>query len=218
MPKSGEVGPGDKLSQLRENKKLSLRQAARLSEGGVSHAYISDLEKGIAPWSKASLTTIRGLARAYDLSVPALLEYINGTEAVEQDPFEGDFVIFDIRNEVIRSRRTVPSYHLTVSGDRGEIVPSDVKIYVDEDWRGDYDAYILESDSNYRTTIIARRQNFAQKGDEVVCEVSGRGVLIAKIVAIVGDTYFLKGNFEPFDADVLTILGVVVRKQEDRLS
>lgn len=119
---------------------------------------------------------------------------------------------------VVRSTRTAPAYRLTVSGGKGRIVQSDAKIYINEDWEGEFDAYVLETSTRYRTTVIVRRQTSANKGDEVIGETLERGVFLAEVVAVVNGTYFLKGDFEPFETDDLAVRGVVVRKQEDRLA
>ena len=220
MPKGAEVGPGDKLSQLREKKNLSLRQAARLSEGGVSHAYIADLEKGIAPWSKASLTTVRGLARAYDLTVADLLHYINGADARALE-FEDEALVVSFETEVIRTTRTVPAFNLTVSrsDQKGDLVPSDKRIYIDEDWQGDFEAVLLEVSGRYQATVIIRRQTYAAKGDEILFSSAEHGWLFADVKDVDGQTYFLDGlDFDAFVAKNPAIRGVVVRKQFDRLA
>jgi SOS-response transcriptional repressor LexA len=76
--------PGDRLRQLREDRGLGVREVARLSEGAFTHAYVSNLENGQSAWPKASLTTIRGFARAFNMSVDKLLSFVAGDEQPDE--------------------------------------------------------------------------------------------------------------------------------------
>ena len=179
------------------------------SQGWVSNYLFSDTQRTLRRMLIDSPDQLEHLSSVLEWSPETLLNEV-GVK------IPGLIVKSDA--EIIRSSRTVPAFHLTVSGGKGGFVPSDAKIYIDEDWDGEFDAYILDTENMYRTTVIVRRQDSAQKGEMIVCETPEQGVFIAEIVAVREDSYFLKGDFEPFETDALTVRGVVVRKQEDRLA
>lgn len=67
---------GDLLQTLRQNKSFSLREAA--DKTGLSHTYISDIEKGMRRGTRTPLhpspDTLKRLADAYDYPYHKLLE------------------------------------------------------------------------------------------------------------------------------------------------
>lgn len=81
--------PGDRLRKLREARGLGVREVARLSKGAFSHAYVSNLENGQSAWPKASLTTLRGFARAFGMSVDSLIGFVaNGDDKDQEEDKE----------------------------------------------------------------------------------------------------------------------------------
>ena len=200
--------PGERLAELREKRRFSLRQVARLSEGAVSHTYVADLEKGVAPWSKASLETIRGLARAYDMSVPELLDYARGASASEpEEPEE------PVARTFTKVARHIPAFRLFVprSG-KGELVrDEDELVPLDSGDEREFDAYNIEGEGLEQVTYVARRQNHARKDHLVVCEVPDRGILVAKIKAVEGRIFVLETlRKETIVTERIGIKGVVV--------
>ena len=78
--------PGDRLRELREGFGLGVREVARLSEGAFTHSYVSNLENGVSAWSKASLTTLKGFARAFGISVDELIRRVSDDEGDPPKP------------------------------------------------------------------------------------------------------------------------------------
>ena len=70
---SETYGPGEYIRQLRESRGLSLREAAKRSGGLVSHTHIAELEKRPGAWDRVTLSTLEGLARAYDIDIQELV-------------------------------------------------------------------------------------------------------------------------------------------------
>jgi len=71
---TGETyGPGEFIKHLREERGLSLREAAKRSGGLVSHTHIAELEKRPGAWDRVTLSTLEGLARAYDIDIQELV-------------------------------------------------------------------------------------------------------------------------------------------------
>lgn len=201
-----DLSPSEKLARLREGKGLSLREVAKRSEGAVSHSYISDLEKGLSPWNSASLTTVKGLARAYDLSVVGLLDYVNGNPDLFSD------------TEIVRSNRTVSTYRLTASGERWEMMKTSERTFIDEDLvEGDYVAFVIDEGERYRTTLVVKRQEFAEAQDDIVCRLEDVGVVVAEVIAHKDGTYYLAHGGVPVVPEQLEILGVVVSTRRDRI-
>src|SRR6056297_641988 len=97
--------PGDRLRKLREDRGLSTRELARDSEGALTYSYISHLERGVAPWSKVSLTILRGLARGLRMPIEDLINHVDGRAEVSE-----------VADNLVTGRR-VPVYDLVSGGD-----------------------------------------------------------------------------------------------------
>lgn len=84
---------GDFLKSLREEKKLSLREAAKKS--GLSHSYINSLELGRHPKTKVPINpspeSLKRLSDAYNYPYPILMKvagYIRDTEPLIEEEME----------------------------------------------------------------------------------------------------------------------------------
>ena len=110
---TGETyGPGEFIRHLREERGLSLREAARRSGGLVSHTHIAELEKRPGAWDRVTLSTLEGLARAYDIDIQELV-------ALTKKPLEGRSALEKLGARPITSTMKVPIVG-TVSAGRGE--------------------------------------------------------------------------------------------------
>lgn len=84
---------GDRIKKLRETRGISIREAAKLSEGLFSHGYLAQLEAGISSWQKVSLQILQGMARAFNMSLSDFVDYVNGVNE--------EFVMTPFRNAPI---------------------------------------------------------------------------------------------------------------------
>jgi hypothetical protein len=117
-----------------------------------------------------------------------------------------------IQTEIVRSSRTIPTFLLTVSRGRGELISSDVKTYIDEDWQGEFEALILEQNETLQRTLIYQKGSQVSVGQKIIVEVADRGIVVADVVDINGELYYLSAD-KPFAATSPRILGVVIREQ-----
>lgn len=75
-----EKTPGDRLREIRENLKLSLREAAKRGEKQITHSHIGKIEKGEQAWSNVGYPVITALARAYEMSPEKLISKAEGRD------------------------------------------------------------------------------------------------------------------------------------------
>jgi transcriptional regulator with XRE-family HTH domain len=70
---------------------LSIRQAAKLSEGAITHSHWSLLESDDERWKKVQHDTVVGIARALEVSPDALWNVIRGRTPARSTTTEGVF-------------------------------------------------------------------------------------------------------------------------------
>ena len=180
-------------------------QSLGKSQGWVSQYLFRDTSRTLRRMLVDSPEMLERLADALQWPLDALLREarltIPGISIFSQTKSAGE-------------SRLIPLYALD---SHGKLAPTGEFPFT-ESWEGAYDAYRLEftQGSYRRTTVIARRQSFAQPGNEVIAETEERGVVVAEVVGIEGGTYFLQSEGEPFVARNVTVRGVVMRRQEDR--
>lgn len=132
------------------------------------------------------------------------------------------------RTDLGKTSRVIPSFRLTVANGKGKVMSYHRKVFIDEDWEGEFEAYIVEDENKrFQTTIVIKLPERDDEGnviteymagDEVLCDTPEHGTLLCEIVWRDGITYFLKPEgLEPFASQQVVIRGSVERKQEDRL-
>ena len=165
--------PGDRLKQLREARGLAGREVARRSEGAFTHSYVSYLERGGAPWAKVSLTVLKGFARAFDMTVEDLVQYVDGRTE------------FSANAEDVIQGRKVPVYDLVSAGDGldGGIVIDYAEIPLR--WSGEHVGYQIEGESMTPripagSTIIVKKTEDVRPGQVVVAYVPEHGMVVKR--------------------------------------
>ena len=209
-----KFNPGNILRELRDKRGLSMRQAAKLA--GISHTRVSEIEDSPGRLEGLKLSTLEGLAHAYGISVTDMIRIARGKSSDHTD--KPDHAQLTPLGSVVRSTRTIPTFRLIVSASgKGELVKDERTTYFDDDREGEFEAYVLEGAGPNTTTIITRKQSYARKGNQIVCEVPEYGVIVAQVAGIEQGTYFLlpETSSEPIVTKEIKILGVVVRKQKD---
>lgn len=180
--------PGDRLRRLREQRKLGVREVARLSEGAFSHSYVSNLESGVSSWSSASLQIIQGFARAFRMDVHELIREVGGRAEVIPEPPTGT--------------RTLPVYSWVSGGaglEGGEVVD---QLEVPDTWTGEFQAYRIEGDSMSpripdNSTIVVKRTANVRPGQMIVAWVPEVGMLIKHFERITADGTYVLSSFNP---------------------
>ena len=174
---TGETyGPGDFIRMLREERGLSLREAAKRSGGLISHTHIAELEKRPGAWDRVTLSTLEGLARAYDIDIQELV-------AVTKRPIDTYAALEKLGARPVTSTMKVPILG-TVSAGRGETtVELEGELEVPEEVLRRYRSYNLfalrvTGDSMYcedlpisippGAYVVAAADLAAQPGDVVV--------------------------------------------------
>ena len=203
--------PGDRLRRIRDRLRISTREVARRSEGAVTHAYVSNLENGVSPWSKVSLTTMKGLARAYGMSLKEFISAIEKSDLGHDPEQKGTTV-----TQVPSSLHTLPTYRLVVPRQgKGEVVRMEDEVLpLDEELTGEFELYRLEEEGREPVSYIIRKQTHAKAGHVVVCDMPERGTFAAKVKSIQGNLYILETAFETFATEKIAIRGVAVYKHE----
>jgi transcriptional regulator with XRE-family HTH domain len=77
------VEPGEYLRGKREEQGISLRKLGERS--GLTFSYISELERGLRPWSATSLETLEGLARGLGVPVDEMIRVARGQYVRPED-------------------------------------------------------------------------------------------------------------------------------------
>jgi SOS-response transcriptional repressor LexA len=117
--------PGERLRQLRARLGWSLRTAAKASEG-VSYSTIKNLEDSPGAWEAVTLGTLRGIARAYGMTVDRLIAIaFDGDDA----PNLADEVLKKVAAlEVHPDWVAFPVYGTVDAGDIGAATPGDDEV------------------------------------------------------------------------------------------
>jgi SOS-response transcriptional repressor LexA len=216
--------PGERLRTLRESRGLSLREAAKRSEGGITHAHISHLENDPAAWKKVSHAKVLALARAYNLSLNGLLNEVNGTPYPVKPNIYTDQVHLETP-DINGGRRRIPVIDLLSAGpgnDGGTVVSS---VDLGEEFVGAHAAYRITGDSMFpdihdRGTVIIRCQEYSSPKNIIVCWTPEDGML-CKYLDRVEDGYYVLTSVNPAYKPIWTrdihIYGIVVEIRNPRI-
>lgn len=177
-----EETAGERLRKIRESLGLGVREAARLSQGLVSHAQISNLEKDLSAWRKAQLSTVHGLALAYGRSVEQLLREVGGVESEVEEDLDAIGI------------RTAPVYDLVGAGlglEGGRVID---QLDIPSSWRGEFVGYKITGQSMAPSipegsTVAVKVQDWAEPGQIIVCFTSEHGMLLKYFAGVTPDGY-----------------------------
>mgnify|MGYP002779646224 CR=1 FL=1 len=197
--------PGERMKRLREERGLSVRDVAKLSENAFTHSYVSSLENNYAAWSNIGLDKLKGFARAYDMSIEDLIAFIDNRRPVQDETTLGELY------------KPVRTFTLTASPEgKGVMIDEANEITLLPDNTFNYELYkvCMSGETQPRLRLLVRRQSQIQAGQLIVCETKAWGVTIARVRAIKDKLYSLDdtifGRSELFKDKELSILGVVV--------
>ena len=113
---------------------------------------------------------------------------------------------------------SVPTYRLIQTpGKPGGVMRTGIVTFIDEDWEGEFEAYVINDDGSERTTAIIKLGEIPRPKDTVLLRTKERGVFLARVVTIDSDSYFLDGKEGPFVEKSPEVLGVRWRVQTDRI-
>lgn len=215
--------PGERLRKLREEAGISLREAAKRSEGGITHAHISHLERDPAAWSKASHEKLLALSRAYGVSLEKLLSRVNGTPYPTKPNIYTDQVHLET-SDINQGRRRIPVIDLLSAGpgnDGGTVVGS---VDLGDEFLGAHAAYRITGDSMFpdihdRGTVIIRCQEYSSPKNIIVCWTPDEG-MVCKYLDRVEDGYYVLTSVNPAYKPIWTrevhIYGIVVEIRNPR--
>jgi transcriptional regulator with XRE-family HTH domain len=206
---SSVVSAGEKLKSLRENRKLSVRDVAKLSENAFTSSYVSNLENGLSSWNSAGLSTIKGFARAYDMSVTDLIAY------VENRPIKDNSDVHDLYKEI-------PTYDLTTSIEgRGEVEKVADELSLVPDIHHSYELYKVYSpgETRPRMRLLVRKHNQHLKANHIiVCDTPDWGVTVSRVLAVKDNFYSLECTISERSQIIkdkqVKVLGLVAARTE----
>lgn len=163
---------GERLTQLRLDRGLSLRGAAQLSEGAISHSHLSDLEKGRTTWDDLSYSRISGLARAYGLNPRTLIEHATGFET-DQPAVQVYFLPLVAEGGALPDRRSdkerIP---LTFPGLWGHDEKNLFAVAMKDD--------VMKGYATVNDLVMFDSQDRLQVGAVVALQLPGRGLLVRR--------------------------------------
>lgn len=215
--------PGERLRKLRISRGLSLREAAKLSEGGITHAHISHLEIDPAAWSKISHEKLVALARAYNLPLNAFLSEVNDTPYPAKPNIYTDQVHLETPN-INHGRRRIPVIDLLSAGPGGDGGTIVSEIDLPPEFVGPHAAYRITGESMYpeifdRGTVVIRCQEYSSPKNIIVCWTPSEGML-CKTLDRIEDGYFVLTSINPAFKPIWTreihIYGIVVEVRNPR--
>jgi transcriptional regulator with XRE-family HTH domain len=180
---STNTRPEDRLKQLREERNWTYQEVAHRSEGAFTGSQVSNIEKGLSSWHGASLTTLKGLARAYDMSLENLIAFVENHRP-HQDP----------NDKLSELYKYVPTYHLTASPSKGVIKKVADEQALLPDNRYLYELYKIfqNSEKEPRSRFVVRKAAKGIKaGHTIICETPDWGATVAFVRAIKGKEYSL---------------------------
>jgi transcriptional regulator with XRE-family HTH domain len=203
------VSAGEKLKNLRENRNLSVRDVAKLSENAFTSSYVSNLENGLSSWNSAGLSIIKGFARAYNMTVSDLIAY------VESRPIKDHIDVSELY-------KAIPTYDLTISKEsRGEVKKVDDELALIPDIHHSYELYRVYSPGEFRPRLrlLVRRHNqHLQVNHVIVCDTPDWGVTVSRVAAIKDNFYSLECTISERSQIVkdkhVTVLGLVTARTE----
>lgn len=215
--------PGERLKQIREELNLSLRGAAKLSEGGITHAHISHIETDPAAWSKVSYEKLRALARAYNLPLEKFLSRVNGTPYPTKPNIYTDEVTLETP-DINQGRQRIPVIDLLSAGPGGDGGTIVSEIDLPPEFVGPHAAYRITGESMYpeifdRGTVVIRCQEYSSPKNIIVCWTPSEGML-CKTLDRIEDGYFVLTSINPAFKPIWTreihIYGIVVEVRNPR--
>lgn len=214
--------PGERLKKLREELRLSLREAAKRSEGGITHSHIAHLENDPAAWSKASYEKLKALARAYNMPLERFLNRINGTPYPEKPNIYTDEA--HLERDITYGSRQIPEYDMLQAGPggRGGQVIGHIDYPVDAP--GEYIAYRISGDSmspriSDGDTVVIRVRDYSSPNNTIVCWTPEDGMMCKYLKEIMPDgTHVLTSHnpeYPPIWARDIRIYGLVVQIRQN---
>lgn len=213
-----EDTPGERLKKLRAESRLSLREAAKLSEGGITHAHISHLENDPAAWSKVSYEKLKALARAYNMPLQGFLGRINGTPYPAKPNIYTDQAHLESA-DIHQGRRRIPVYDLVSAGpgsDGGTVVSY---IDLEPELKGEHQAYRISGDSmspqiEDGDVVVVEARNYASPDNTIVCWTPEEGMLCKRLDRLDDGYYVLTSTnpgYRPIWTREIRIYGIVVQ-------
>lgn len=220
MPVDVELTPGELLAELRAKRGLSLRAAGK--RVGVSHTRIAALENSIGQLG-LTLTTIEGLARAYEVPVEdirgiALGRFKRLDELNLDQPPEARARPVSMSDET----RKVPVYDAVSAGPgwHDGAVLEWIEIGVDEQGDVAYkvDGNSMEPDIPHGSTVIVKVGQYTL-GDVVVAWVPDTGMVVKRLVIAKSEHRALLASDRPEYGELIAeganIIGKVVQMRRD---
>lgn len=93
---------------------------------------------------------------------------------------------------VTRSSRYIPTHRLTISKGRGELVLTEIRTNISEDWQGEFHSLILEENEFTRRTVIYQKKGQGTIGRKIITEGGESGVRVGTVIGLVSGTYHLQ--------------------------
>lgn len=223
LPYMAEEFPGDRLKKIRVSLGFSRREAARRTEGAVSHTHIGNIEDNPGAWQRASQEVLTGLARAYNMSYYRLLSEVNGTPYPAKPNIYTDQVHLETP-DINQGRRRIPVIDLLSAGPGGDGGTIVSEIDLPPEFVGPHAAYRITGESMYpeifdRGTVVIRCQEYSSAKNIIVCWTPDEGML-CKTLDRIEDGYFVLTSINPAFKPIWTreihIYGIVVEVRNPR--
>jgi transcriptional regulator with XRE-family HTH domain len=120
VPDDNDTKTSAFVKARREILGLSFRQAAKRSEGAISHSHWTNLESGIYSWGRVELDTIIGMARALQMPADELVAVVRGQ--VSSDAISDKLFIRDVTSEYVYYKIVLLSYEGNEIGEKTVLV------------------------------------------------------------------------------------------------
>lgn len=194
---------GDRLKALRTERGFSVRDVAKLGENVFTGSYVSNLENGLSSWNNAGLHIIKGLARAFDMSVADLIAYVENKPTKDPTPITNLY-------------KPTPTYDLTYSPDlQGVVIQVADESVLLPDTQHLYDLYRVfhPGDTVPRVRLLIRKAAKFKVNQSILCQTPDWGVSVCRVTAYKDKVVSLEdtlGRTEIYKDKVVKVLGLVV--------
>ncbi len=185
----------------------------------MSYGYLAKLEAGARSLAFASLEYREGLRHVYRIP-----EDVWFAETKLHVPVRESNNEVELSPENFSKNRNISVYDMLSGGpgaDGGTVI--DI-IAISEEFKGEHIAYEVSGDSmapdiESGDRVVVKLQDYAEPGDEIVCFVPDRGMLVKFLDRIEGDQYVLTSYnpaHKPIWARDLKIYGIVAEVRKRR--
>ncbi len=113
----------------------------------------------------------------------------------------------------------IPTFILTVSNGKGEVVSSTKQIQISSTWTGQYNAYIIEETETHVHYLVTKHAASYFVGDDLLIAHPQKGTFFGRLEALIENTFVIRTQDKTLTfshGEIDAHLSVVVRNARDR--